>query len=127
MVKTKSKQLKYWDLAFYSERSIEDEIEEAASADLQIFIIAYSTIFIYLAIALGQYESLKTLPRDMKISLALSSIFMIFGAAFGSIGLFGWLGIQVSYWVHRCNISKLFLVEHDCDGSDTISFTCYWR
>ena len=79
------------------ERSIEDEIEEAASADLQIFIIAYSTIFIYLAIALGQYESFKTIPRDMKISLALSSIFMIFGAAFGSIGLFGWLGIQVSY------------------------------
>ena len=77
-------------------RSIEDEIEEAASADLQIFIIAYSTIFVYLAIALGQYESIKTIPRDMKISLALSSIFMIFGAAFGSIGLFGWLGIQVS-------------------------------
>ena len=79
------------------ERSIEDEIEEAASADLQIFIIAYSTIFIYLAIALGQYESIKTIPRDIKISLALSSIFMIFGAAFVSIGLFGWLDIQVSH------------------------------
>ena len=76
---------------------------------MQIFIIAYSTIFIYLAIALGQYESLKTIPRDMKISLALSSIFMIFGAAFGSIGLFGWLGIQVSYSLIDWPIRKLAL------------------
>ena len=94
-------------------RSIEDEIEEAASADLQIFIIAYSTIFIYLAIALGQYESIKTIPRDMKISLALSSIFMIFGAAFGSIGLFGWLGIQVSFRVSWPMSHRLWFINDE--------------
>ena len=37
----KATELEHWDLAFYSERSIEDELAEAAESDAVIFCMAY--------------------------------------------------------------------------------------
>jgi len=91
--KEAKKSFKYWNVAFFSERSIEDVIDEASAADMIIFVISYILIFLYIMLALGKYESCKRLPIDAKISLAISGICMILLSAFAAVGVFGWAGI----------------------------------
>ena len=125
----KNTDLEHWNLAFYSERSIEDELAEAAESDVVIFIIAYSAIFIYLAIALGEYTSVKTIPFETKFTLAFGSILIIFSAALGSIGLFGWMGVEsnmivmevIPFLLLAIGGDNIFLLMKDvhCNWSET--------
>ncbi|CAG5080501.1 Oidioi.mRNA.OKI2018_I69.PAR.g9618.t1.cds [Oikopleura dioica] len=85
--------LKYYDVAYFCERSIEDEIDKTAEEDVGIFIIAYVVIFLYITIALGKYSSIRRVPIDMKVSLAVSGIIVILASAFAATGIFGWLGV----------------------------------
>jgi Niemann-Pick C1-like protein 1 len=89
----KAPNLKYYDVAYFCERSIEDEIDATAEEDLGIFLIAYLVIFLYIMIALGKYSSLRRVPIDMKVSLAISGIIVILASAFAATGIFGWLGV----------------------------------
>jgi len=58
--------LEYFNVAFFSERSIEDEIDAASAADIVIFIVSYSVIFLYITVALGKYSTCSRIPIDMK-------------------------------------------------------------
>ena len=89
----KSKTFKYWDVAFFSERSIEDVLVESSQSDAVIFIISYALIFLYIMLALGKYQSLKRVPVDAKVTLAVSGIVMIILSALAATGIFGWAGI----------------------------------
>jgi hypothetical protein len=85
--------LEFWDVAYFSERSIEDVIEEASLADLNIFVISYILIFLYIILALGRYQSMARIPIDAKITVAVCGIFMILLSAFAATGIFGWAGV----------------------------------
>ena len=54
-----SKRLKNFDMAYFSERSIEDEIDATTESDLGIFVASYVIIFVYIMSALGSYSSIK--------------------------------------------------------------------
>ena len=60
--------LEYFDIAYFCERSIEDEIDATSAADLKIFIISYLVIFLYIMFALGSYSTFVRVPVDMKVS-----------------------------------------------------------
>lgn len=49
------------DVAFSSERSIEDELERVSKAEVYTVIISYGVMFAYIAIALGHFRSFSTL------------------------------------------------------------------
>lgn len=93
IMKEKNNKFKYWDVAFFSERSIEDVIEESSQSDLIIFVISYVLIFAYIMVALGKYDSCSRIPIDAKITLALGGIFMILLSAFAATGVFGWANV----------------------------------
>lgn len=42
-----------------SQRSLEDEINRTTAEDIPIFMISYAVIFLYIAVALGEYSSCK--------------------------------------------------------------------
>ena len=44
-------------------------------------------------LALGKYESLKRIPVDAKVTLAISGIVMILLSALAATGVFGWAQI----------------------------------
>ena len=87
------RRLKNFDIAFFSERSIEDEIDATTESDLGIFIASYVIIFVYIMSALGSYSSIKRIPVDMKVSLAFGGIIMILISALAATGVFGWAGV----------------------------------
>lgn len=41
------------------QRSLEDEINRTTTEDIPIFMISYAVIFLYIAVALGEYTSIK--------------------------------------------------------------------
>ena len=84
----------YFDIAFYAERSIEDEIDRAGQADIPLFIGAYVTIFLYLSLALGSYTSLKYFIFEVRITLGLIGLFIVASSAFAALGLFGYLHLK---------------------------------
>lgn len=49
------------DVAFSSERSVEDELERVSQAEVYTVIISYGVMFAYIAIALGHFRSFSTL------------------------------------------------------------------
>jgi predicted RND superfamily exporter protein len=83
-------ELDFFDVAYFAERSIEDEIDATTESDLIIFIISYALIFLYITVALGKYTSLKRIPVDMKVSLATGGIIIILASALAATGVFGW-------------------------------------
>lgn len=48
------------EIAFSSERSIQDAIQELSEGESSTVIISYGVMFIYVAIALGNFKSFKT-------------------------------------------------------------------
>ena len=82
--------LQNFDIAFFSERSIEDEIDATTESDLPIFIASYTIIFFYIMTVLGSYTTFKRIPVDMKITLAVGGILMILLSALAATGVFGW-------------------------------------
>jgi Niemann-Pick C1 protein len=45
------------DIAFNSERSIEDELERGSKSDISTIIVSYVIMFMYIALALGQMKT----------------------------------------------------------------------
>ena len=85
---------KYFDIAYYAERSIEDEIDRAGQADIPLFIGAYVTIFIYLSLALGSYTTIRYFLFEVRFTLGLIGLFIVASSAFAALGLFGYLKLK---------------------------------
>jgi len=47
----------WMDIAFSSERSIEDELDRSSHSDVATILISYIIMFAYIAIALGQIRT----------------------------------------------------------------------
>ncbi|OCT86577.1 NPC1-like intracellular cholesterol transporter 1 [Xenopus laevis] len=78
---------------YMAERSLEDEINRTTTEDIPIFTISYLVIFIYIALALGEYSSCRRVLVDSKVTLGLGGILVVLGAVLSSIGFYSYVGI----------------------------------
>lgn len=88
----------YIDVAFSSERSIEDELKRESESDISTIVVSYLIMFVYIAIALGQAE-LKRCSRfliDSKITLGIGGVVIVLASVVSSIGLFGFIGVPAT-------------------------------
>ncbi|KAI3372379.1 hypothetical protein L3Q82_022875 [Scortum barcoo] len=86
--------------AYMAERSLEDEINRTTAEDIPIFMISYAVIFVYIAVALGEYSSWKRiLVRilvDSKFLVGLGGILVVGCSVLSSMGFYSWIGIPSS-------------------------------
>uniref|UniRef100_A0A671VNE3 NPC1 like intracellular cholesterol transporter 1 n=1 Tax=Sparus aurata TaxID=8175 RepID=A0A671VNE3_SPAAU len=82
--------------AFMAERSLEDEINRTTAEDIPIFMISYAVIFVYIAVALGEYSSLKRILVDSKFLVGLGGILVVGCSVLASMGFYSWIGIPSS-------------------------------
>ncbi|XP_059499854.1 NPC1-like intracellular cholesterol transporter 1 [Stegostoma tigrinum] len=85
-----------FSIVYMSERSLEDEINRTTAEDIPIFAISYLVIFIYIALALGEYTSWRTIMVDSKVTLGLGGILVVLGAVFASMGFYAYAGVPSS-------------------------------
>lgn len=85
-----------FDFAYMSERSLEDEINRTTVEDIPIFMISYAVIFLYIAVALGEYTSFKRILVDSKFLVGLGGILVVGCSVLSSMGFYSWIGIPSS-------------------------------
>ncbi|XP_054628697.1 NPC1-like intracellular cholesterol transporter 1 [Dunckerocampus dactyliophorus] len=82
--------------AYMAERSLEDEINRTTAEDIPIFMISYAVIFVYIAVALGEYSSWRRILVDSKFLVGLGGILVVAWSVLASMGFYSWIGIPSS-------------------------------
>ncbi|XP_041956873.1 NPC1-like intracellular cholesterol transporter 1 [Alosa sapidissima] len=82
--------------AYMAERSLEDEINRTTAEDIPIFMISYGVIFLYIALALGDYSSCKRILVDSRLLVGLGGILVVGCSVLASMGFYAWIGIPSS-------------------------------
>jgi Niemann-Pick C1 protein len=105
-----------FDLAFNSERSIEDELERGTSGDIPTIAVSYAIMVVYIVFALGRvtryllkypiktpktnyfnhFFSYKRFLIEGKLSLSLAGVLLVLISVAASIGMFGFFGVPAT-------------------------------
>ncbi|XP_031783378.1 NPC intracellular cholesterol transporter 1 isoform X3 [Nasonia vitripennis] len=93
---TKTQKPAYMDLAFTSERSIEDELNRESQSDVLTILVSYVIMFAYIAISLGQIRNCSRLLIDSKITLGLGGVLIVLASVICSVGIFGFVGLPAT-------------------------------
>lgn len=93
---TTSKKPSFMEIAFTSERSIEDELDRESQSDVLTILISYIIMFLYITISLGQMRSCSRLLIDSKITLGLGGVFIVLASVVSSVGIFGFIGLPAT-------------------------------
>ncbi|XP_065341040.1 NPC intracellular cholesterol transporter 1 homolog 1b-like [Cloeon dipterum] len=89
----------FMEIAYNSERSIEDELDRTSQAEVYTVLISYLVMFVYISIALGRIRSIKTIPIDSKVTLAVGGILVVLISVACSLGIFGYAGVPTTLLV----------------------------
>lgn len=81
------------DIAFRSERSIEDELVRMSKSDLPTVIISYIIMFLYIALALGHTNHCSRLLISTKVTLGLGGVLIVLVSVFSAVGFYGYVGV----------------------------------
>ncbi|KAJ0174474.1 hypothetical protein K1T71_009582 [Dendrolimus kikuchii] len=86
----------YMDIAYTSERSIEDELDRASQSDVTTILASYLIMFAYIAIALGRFTTFSRLLIDSKVTLGLGGVLIVLASVICSVGIFGYVGVPAT-------------------------------
>nr|UZD10842.1 Niemann-Pick type C1 a [Mythimna separata] len=93
---TKTQMPAYMDLAYTSERSIEDELDRESQSDISTILVSYFIMFAYIAISLGRFTGFSRLLIDSKVTLGLGGVFIVLASVVCSVGMFGFAGVPAT-------------------------------
>ncbi|XP_063904619.1 NPC intracellular cholesterol transporter 1 homolog 1b isoform X3 [Zophobas morio] len=93
---TATEKPEYMEIAFTSERSIEDELDRESQSDVVTILISYIIMFAYIAVSLGQVNTCSRLLIDSKITLGLGGVLIVLASVISSVGLFGFVGLPAT-------------------------------
>ncbi|KAK9747109.1 Niemann-Pick C1 N terminus [Popillia japonica] len=97
--------LQYWDannrsemldIAYNSERSIEDEIDRLSQSEVSTMVISYVIMFVYITFALGRLDRWKGLLLHTKILLGIGGILIVLSSIIIALGIGGYGGITTT-------------------------------
>uniref|UniRef100_A0A2S2P3P5 Niemann-Pick C1 protein n=1 Tax=Schizaphis graminum TaxID=13262 RepID=A0A2S2P3P5_SCHGA len=83
---TKVSKPSYMDVAYYSERSVEDELDRESHSDVSTIAISYLVMFLYIVFTLGW----------SKIILSFFGIVIVISSVVCSVGFYGLIGVPLS-------------------------------
>ncbi|KAJ8965133.1 hypothetical protein NQ314_004358 [Rhamnusium bicolor] len=86
----------FMDIAYTSERSIEDELDRESQSDVVTILVSYLIMFAYIAVSLGQVNTCSRLLIDSKITLGLGGVLIVLASVVSSVGLFGFCGLPAT-------------------------------
>ncbi|XP_049817202.1 NPC intracellular cholesterol transporter 1 homolog 1b-like [Aethina tumida] len=84
------------EVAFSAERSIEDEIDRESRGEVSTVVISYVVMFVYIAVALGRFNSFTNLLKESKLSLGIGGIFIVLGSVGCSLGICGYINLPTT-------------------------------
>ena len=85
-------------ISYSTERSIQDEILRSQNQDVDIVVLSYIAMFIYISVALGRFDitSYNTLLVHTRFSVGLCAIIIVISSLCSAVGIVALLGIPSS-------------------------------
>ncbi|KAL9926013.1 NPC intracellular cholesterol transporter 1 isoform X3 [Glossina fuscipes] len=93
---TRTRMSKHMDIAFTSERSIEDELNRESQSDVLTILVSYLIMFAYIAISLGHVQEVSRAFIDSKITLGVGGVIIVLASVVSSVGVFGYIGVPAT-------------------------------
>ncbi len=93
---TSSNASKFMDIAFTSERSIEDELNRESKSDISTILVSYLLMFAYIAVSLGHVDECKRAMIDSKITLGMGGVIIVLASVAAGAGFFGYIGVPAT-------------------------------
>ncbi|XP_071646320.1 NPC intracellular cholesterol transporter 1 homolog 1b [Temnothorax longispinosus] len=84
------------DVAWSTEKSIQDELDRTSKAEMITVIISYLVMFVYVAFALGKIKTSVSCFTKSKIVLSVGGIIIVIASVACSVGLFGYAGVPTT-------------------------------
>ncbi|XP_045599386.1 NPC intracellular cholesterol transporter 1 [Procambarus clarkii] len=114
------------DIAFRSERSIEDELVRMSKSDVPTVIISYVIMFLYIALALGHTNQLTRLLISTKVTLGLGGVLIVLVSVFAAVGFYGYVGVPctmliievIPFLVLAVGVDNIFILVEAYAGLD---------
>ncbi|XP_065212714.1 NPC intracellular cholesterol transporter 1 homolog 1b isoform X2 [Planococcus citri] len=111
------------EISYFSERSVEDEIDRESHTNVLIVIFSYLAMFVYVALMLGNCRFNSKFLLESKIVLGLSGVVIVLSSVISSIGLNSFLGIKVTlialevipFLVLAIGVDNIFILVHAFD------------
>uniref|UniRef100_A0A183CB79 SSD domain-containing protein n=2 Tax=Globodera pallida TaxID=36090 RepID=A0A183CB79_GLOPA len=113
-----------FSVSFMAERSLEDELSHQSNADAFTVFLSYTFMFIYVAVALGQYALIPGQPQSVlvhsKFTLGICGIIGCVLSVSSSIGLFALFKMQATliilevepFLVLAVGVDNIFILVH---------------
>uniref|UniRef100_A0A914H2F6 SSD domain-containing protein n=1 Tax=Globodera rostochiensis TaxID=31243 RepID=A0A914H2F6_GLORO len=113
-----------FSVSFMAERSLEDELSHQSKADAFTVFLSYTFMFIYVAVALGQYALIPGQPQSVlvhsKFTLGICGIIGCVLSVSSSIGLFALFKMQATliilevepFLVLAVGVDNIFILVH---------------
>ncbi|XP_033180820.1 NPC intracellular cholesterol transporter 1 homolog 1b-like [Bombus impatiens] len=87
----------FMDVAYTTEKSIEDELERSSKAEAVTVIFSYVLMFLYVAFALSEIKcSVKKYFANSKIILSIGGVIIVIASVASSLGIFGYIGVPTT-------------------------------
>lgn len=93
---TATNRSRHMDVAFTSERSIEDELLRESQSDVYTILVSYLIMFAYIAISLGHVEHFSRVMIDSKITLGMGGVVIVLASVVSSVGMFAFIGVPAT-------------------------------
>ena len=113
----------HFDLAYTSERSIEDELYRESEADMSTIGISYMLMFLYVSFALGRNSRCCL---DTRIGLGFCGVLIVLLSVACSIGFFSYLKVEgtlfilevVPFLVLAVGVDNIFLLVQNYERTE---------
>lgn len=93
---TSSNATRFMDIAFTSERSIEDELNRESKSDISTILVSYLLMFAYIAVSLGHVDECNRAMIDSKITLGMGGVIIVLASVVAGAGFFGYVGVPAT-------------------------------
>lgn len=93
---TSSNATQFMDIAFTSERSIEDELNRESKSDISTILVSYLLMFAYIAVSLGHVDECNRAMIDSKITLGMGGVIIVLASVVAGAGFFGYVGVPAT-------------------------------
>ena len=87
----------FMDVAYTTEKSIQDELERSSRAEVLTVVISYALMFVYVTVALGRVKcSFRGCFANSKMMLSVGGIIIVMASVACSLGIFGYIGVPTT-------------------------------
>ncbi|RXG72798.1 Niemann-Pick C1 protein [Armadillidium vulgare] len=108
----------WMDIAFRTERSIEDELERMSKSDVPTVIVSYIIMFLYISLALGNTDHPSKLLASTRVTLGMGGVLIVLLSVFSAVGFYGFAGVPctmliievIPFLVLAVGVDNIFII-----------------